>query len=44
MRYLATYCLLQLAGDKDVKSSEIIKALKAADIESKEENAKLVCT
>lgn len=43
MKYLASYCLLALAGKKDIKENDLIKVLKEIGTETKEENATLVC-
>ncbi len=44
MRYLASYCLLQLAGKNDVSAADLVNVLTNAGVEAKEETAKVVCT
>ena len=39
MRYLASYLLLTLSGKEDVSVKDIVSALKASNVEAKEETA-----
>ncbi len=44
MKYLASYCLLTLAGKSDVNASDLVNVLNAIGAESTEQNAQVVCT
>ncbi len=43
MRYLATYCLLNLAGKAEATEKDLVKVLAEIGAEAKEETAKVVC-
>ena len=43
MRFLASYCLLNLAGKTDVTEKDLVSVLTAIGAESNEQTAKVVC-
>ena len=43
MKYLASYCLLSMAGKTDIQESDLLKVLKEIGAEGQTEKAALVC-
>lgn len=43
MKYLASYCLLSLAGKQNINENDLLNVLKEIGSEGKQETASLVC-